>query len=107
MSATVTSIREFRYEFWPLQSWYLADSFTMTVNAEFVISSPKEDELLVYASEWPRSTSSAVERFTPAAATMTYEKEWKHNFRGRMLWFIGAKDQLDVSKGFVHTAIAR
>lgn len=97
----VPPIREFRYEFWPLQNWSLADSFTMTVNAEFAVRANGEEELWVYASGWPRSTSSVVEHFPSSDPTMTYQKEWKHNFPGRVLWFVGAKRLLETSKGFI------
>ena len=102
-----SAVREFRYEFWPLKNWYLSDSFKMSVNAEFTVTSPKEEELLVSSSGWPQSLSSGIERFESSGSTIFFQKEWKHNFPGRVLWFIGAKDKLDVSKGFVQTSIGR
>ena len=100
-----SAIREFRYEFWPLQRWYLSDSFTMSVNAEFAVTCPEEDELLVKFSGWPQTPSPDIERFTPTDAKITFQKVWKHTFPGRVNWFIGAKDRLEVSKGFIKTSI--
>ena len=100
-----SAIREFRYEFWPLQRWHLSDSFTMSVNAEFAVTCPKEDELLVKFSGWLQTPSPDIERFTPADSKITFQKVWKHNFPGRVHWFIGAKNRLEVSKEFIKTSI--
>jgi len=47
------------------------------------------------------STSTVVERFTSTGPTISYQREWKHKFPGRVLWFVGTKNLLETSKDFV------
>ena len=116
------TIQQLRYELWPLANWYLSNTFTMTVSAEFTDTVPGEDELLVHYYEnllgiplahsyyrdfesitelekqW--KPSSSVERFISSTSTILFEKQWKQNFPDRIVWFVGEKEGIEVSEGF-------
>lgn len=95
------TIQQLRYELWPLRDWYLSNTFTMTISAEFSRTLPEEDELLVHYYDDQFADSSTIERFTSPSSTIIFEKQWKHTFPGRIVWFVGNKDILGVSKGFI------
>jgi hypothetical protein len=95
------TIQQLRYELWPLRNWYLSDTFRMTISAEFTMTLPGEDELLVHYYDNPFAESSTIERFTSSNSTIVFKKQWNHNFPGRIVWFVGNKDILEVSKGFI------
>ncbi len=68
----------------------------MTISAEFTETRPGADELLVhYIDDFLSKSTHAVERFTSSTSTITFEKQWKHTFPEKVVWFIGNKNYLE------------
>jgi len=81
------SLKEMRYELWPLHEWQLARNFRLHLNATFVLGEHQE----VRGRSCARNgrTTGPLSRTEPKTGRVLYKQTWQRNFPDRLEWKFG------------------